>query len=764
MPLTKRLFRGAALAIVGVFLIVLSAPFVVSQGVRLWLSWEARQQNLDLKIDKISAPFLGPVVLREVHITSAPANAFSLDLKAAQATISLNLKNIILRRSGRAVRVLSIDGLRAETRRNHGGSFLSASGWIALQKILPSSVKLSSFDLRLEDGPTVILLRNASLKASEIESGQFAAGEVTIASPWFRQTFRQLRGATNWQGNRLTLAGLGLTRGLDLPWIAMDLSRLGQERADVDFDADAFGGKIRATITDEWREAHPTWNVVASVNDISLTQTSDALGFTFRIDGLVHAGKFTFHGDPRDPTHVTAWLWTELTDLKWRQRAAEIIMLGASLYNRQIEIQQLYVKQSKNQLTLSGQAALPAKSSDWLSPEFRGDVSASINELGDFAALFGANPGDFAGGIAIEGTVNTRDRKLGGHINFNGSSLTLFKTAIDSLNAKLNLKASELEIEQLELKRDNDSLSAQGRIDMSHEHHYWGSLTATVGNLADYFSILRRPTENTVRTAANIQAKIEADRWDAHGSINLAGSSPLDFTANLLLPIGTGWTALQTSPLNMTLEFPAIFLADAPQFFDPQIFHDGILTGKISLSESLRHPRMVGELQLINGKLENASLNLTEGSAHITFNGNQATIDFLNTATKDVDLALRGEIDFHDTNEFVITLVASTPMFDLTAQQPDCVNKIDIQPVAIALAPAVGGLEIRGTPSRSWRISLKEQTNNQAPLGLNLNQTARTFPFCLGQSAEEKMLSLGAPARPQPSSTAPHPKKRPRRR
>jgi hypothetical protein len=90
---------------------------------------------------------------------------------------------------------------------------------------------------------------------------------------------------------------------------------------------------------------------VASVNDISLTQTSDALGFTDRIDGLVHAGKFTFRGDPQDPTHATAWLWTELTDLKWRERAAEIIMLGASLYNRQIEIQQLYIKQSKTSST-----------------------------------------------------------------------------------------------------------------------------------------------------------------------------------------------------------------------------------------------------------------------------------------------------------------------------------------------------------------------------------------------------------------------------
>ena len=38
-----------------------------------------------------------------------------------------------------------------------------------------------------------------------------------------------------------------------------------------------------------------------------------------------------------------------------------MIMLGAALYNRQIQLQQLYVKQSKNQLTLSGDAAFPTQ-------------------------------------------------------------------------------------------------------------------------------------------------------------------------------------------------------------------------------------------------------------------------------------------------------------------------------------------------------------------------------------------------------------------
>jgi len=48
-------------------------------------------------------------------------------------------------------------------------------------------------------------------------------------------------------------------------------------------------------------------------------------------------------------------------------------MLGAALYNRRIQLQQLYIKQQANQFTLSGEAAFPRAASGWLSPDFRGN-------------------------------------------------------------------------------------------------------------------------------------------------------------------------------------------------------------------------------------------------------------------------------------------------------------------------------------------------------------------------------------------------------
>lgn len=758
----KRLVSISLALLVAAVVALLITPFVVARGLRLWLLWNARQQNLIVRIDKIDAPLFRPVVLRGIHITSAPANPVTVTVDANQGILSLNLKALVLRQRERAVSSLVIDTLQAETRRPVGGKLLSRSGWSALQKILPGKLSVGRCDLRMEDGPSVFLLRGASLSASEIEAGKFEANEITVVSPWFRQSFEQLRGATNWQDNRLTLAGLSLARGLDLPWIWIDLSQLAQQRVDVDFDLDAFGGKIRAEISDDWGRGGPTWNIAGSATDISLAQTSEALGFTDRIDGALHAGKFVFRGNRQEPTHATASLWTELTNLSWRNRAAEVIMLGASLYNRNIDLQQLYVKQGNNQLTLNGQAALPEKPSGWLSPSFRGNISASIDKLGDFVPLFGANPGDFAGAMSIEGTMDTRDRKIGGRVTCSGTALTIFKTAIDSFRANLSLNAGDLAVEQLELKRKNDLLSATGNIGISRNHIYSGELHAKIADLADYLSIFRGLYEQKTKpTAAEIDAKITSGKWATHGTLVFPGSSPVTFSADFLLPIGTTWNRFAASPLGGMITFPSLFLGSTPPFFPFAFFRDGILSGGLSISESLRHPRITGDVQLLNGKLENPSLNLREANGRITFAGNHAIIEFLNASTKDVDLSLHGEIDFRDSNALAVKINPVMPMFYLTTGALDCINQIEIEPVGTTLAPAVTELDLRGTLFGStWTLGVKQQTVAGSAPGLSLADTGRNLVLCLGQGLEDKKLALGAPPRPQPSPAKPRGKKR----
>jgi hypothetical protein len=767
MPLKSRFLLASLFLLLTALLAVWFTPFAVSHGVRWWIWWRARQEGFTVNIDKIDAPFLRPVAIHQLRLRNAHDDTLRVDLTITDAMFDLNFKHILLHTRGRAIQNLSIRELHGELHRsNPTVRAITRRGWATLHRMLPENLTVTNSEVRIETGPTLVLLRNGFLSANQTEAGRFSAAEVMIASPWFHQTFSQVRGATHWEGDHLTIAGLTLTHGLDLQSATADLSRLGNQRVGLQFDADAFGGKIRGNISHEWRSQYSNWKIAGGATDISLEQTSEAFGFADRVSGLLHAGNFTFRGNLAEPDRVTASLWSELTGLTWRNRTAEAIMLGAALYNRRIQLQQLYIKQHANQFTLSGEAAFPSSASGWLSPDFRGNISASIDQLGDFAALFGANAGDFAGKITIDGAMDTRDRKFGGHLMVEGTSITFFKTAIDNLSAKLNLKTTDLEIEQLAMTRKNDSLSGQGKIDLSHDHNYSGTLEARLNNLLEYLSVPRGAPEKGNPIPADVQATIDSSKWDVRGVIHMPNSTPISFTANFPFRIGTDWNAFQLSPLNMTLNFPSIFLAKAPQLFHPEIFRDGILSGNIALSETLQHPHIGGDIQLVNGKLSGdggGSINLTEASGRIVFGGNRASIEFLNVAAKDTDLSLRGEIDFQDTSNVTVRINGAMPIFDLTPHQIDCMSKIEFAPAPFTLAPAVAELQFCGALFQpNWTIGLKERTIAESSDIPDSDGITREFPLCFsGNPLERATLLLGLLPRPEAQPTAtPRSKKR----
>jgi hypothetical protein len=216
------------------------------------------------------------------------------------------------------------------------------------------------------------------------------------------------------------------------------------------------------------------------------------------------------------------------------------------------------------------------------------------------------------------------------------------------------------------------------------------------------------------------------------------------------------------SPLKVSLDFPALFIGAAPQFFHSHILEDGILSGKLSLSETLEHPRIVGEVQLVNGKLANSDsfFNLIEASTLVIFDGNRASLEFLNVATKEVDLALHGEIDFENMSHVVVKIAGATPIFDLMSRPVDCVNKVEITPAALPLAPAATELEFRGPLLQSgWSVSLKEEIGSQFSVVSTPDTTERTFPLCFGTGPEGKILSLGAVPRADVAANKPPPKR-----
>ena len=756
MSFKNRIFLVILVIVIAALGAVLLAPIAVSNGVRLWIEWFARQEGFVATVDEVDAPFLRPVSIRQIHLKSVRGDAVRVDVTVLDARVYLNLKHVFLHQSGRDIRNIFIGELHAELHRaNPNVEALSERGWATLHRLLPESLSIAKLETRVENGPSLVFLRNASLSFSETEPGQFVAAELMITSPWLRQTFSQLRGATHWESNRLTLAGLTLTRGLDLQAATVDFARLGNRRMGLQFDVDAFGGKLRANISHEWHSPHSNWKIAGAAGDLSLAQISDALGFADRVNGLVHASNFTFHGTLAEPDRATASLWGELTGLTWRDRTAEALMLGAALYNRKIELQQVYIRQKSNQFTLSGYAALPATPAEWLRPDFRGNISASINQLGEFLALFGANPADFSGKISIQGSMDTHARNFGGSLTIEGASLTFFKYDIDSFRADVTLKPTELEIERFDLARKKDSLSGEGRIDLSPEHKYSGTLDAWTNDVRDYFSILRgSPPQKADALPVEFQATIDSSQWDTRGVIHLPKSSPLSFTADFPLPLGITWSAFQMSPLSLSVDFPAVFLAAVPHVLHSNIPAEGILSGKLSLSGTLECPQILGEAQLVNGKLTNSDffVNVIEASTLAVYDGNHASLEFLNLTTKDVDLAFSGDIDFENTKQLVLKFSGATPVFDLTSHPVDCVNKIELTPTALPLAPGATELEFRGPLlGAGWSVSLKEEIGSEFSIISTSDAAERIFPICFGAGPEEKTLLLGAVPRAEAS-------------
>jgi hypothetical protein len=479
----------ASLLVAGV-LVVCLAPLIVAGGLRLWVARTARQEGLSIELGKIEAPLWRPVIIQNLRIATQPDAPFRVTIEAPRVELALNLAALFGRAQGRLLHALSADAISIDVRRNSQSASRSRFAWRVVEDLLSDNFKLSGVQLHIENGDTIVDLRDGTLSGAQIEAGVFTAREVTVASPWLRKTFSLLRGATSWQESRLTLGAITLTRGLDLDAISIDLAHISESRIDLEMSLDAFGGKLRARVTSEDRGDRRTWDVAGNAKDISLAQMSDALDFTDRARGSLHASRFTFRGEVTNLREATATVWAEVTGLTWRDRTADTIMIGASLYNHAVQIEQLYVKQRNNQLTLTGEFALPQQTADWLKPDFRGDISASINDLGDFARLFGASPSDFSGKVAINGSLNARERKLGGTLAVSGDSLVLFRAPVESLNARVALKETRLEVEQFELKRKGDSFSGQGSIELGDEHRYSATFKSSISDAAEYAGLM----------------------------------------------------------------------------------------------------------------------------------------------------------------------------------------------------------------------------------------------------------------------------------
>ena len=309
MRFKKFLLLSSASLVVAGILIVCLTPLLIAGGLRLWIARTARQDGLRITFEKIEAPMLRPVIVHKLQIASQPDAPFHVTVEAPRVEITLNFAALFNRSRGRFLRSLMAEAIGVDIRRNlQPPPAAQRFAWRLIEDLLADNFKFSAVELHVENGETVVDLHNGTLSGAQIEAGIFNASDVTIESPWFRKSFPQLRGVTSWQDSQLTIGAVAITRGLDLDAVTIDLSHIGESRLGFEMALDAFGGKLRARISNEDRQDKRTWDAAGAASEISLAQMSDALDLTDRASGSLHACKFTFRGESTNLREATATL------------------------------------------------------------------------------------------------------------------------------------------------------------------------------------------------------------------------------------------------------------------------------------------------------------------------------------------------------------------------------------------------------------------------------------------------------------------------
>ncbi len=541
MSFRKRLlFLFLGLLLAGV-LDALFAPFLIAHGVRWWIEWTARRQGLKAEIERVEAPFLRPLTIRNLSLGPGKKDGHAVSLHAATMTIDLNLRGWIFRKDASLLRSVRVDSLTGSIRVPQT-SAAAGLDWRPWGRLLPEKFQLTDLNLDVSTSTTTVTLRGVMLTASAIESGRFFAREIYVTAPLLRQTFRGLRGATSWESSRLTIAGIPLARGLDLEALTLDLSRLAKRRLGIDLQLDTYGGTLRASFQGRGGKKFSI-DLAGSAANISLAQISRAFGFLEPVTGSVRASKFTFRGNPGEFLDATASIWMEATDFAWRARRAESVMLGATYYDRRLEVDQLYVRQRENELTVNGELLWPKGRRSWVQLPFRGQINATIPDLNGFAQLFGATTGDFSGALTARGEVDLVDPQTSGRLAWNGQGVSFRGVALESLGASLRLRGREVTLENLEARHAEDFLRAEGTIELTAAHRFSGRLTGAIGDLGVYAPLL---------PAAWRSGKIGGGAtfdWRGDGTLGAHSGTVQLFAHGLQLPV-----APLRAPLDLTLE------------------------------------------------------------------------------------------------------------------------------------------------------------------------------------------------------------------
>mgnify|MGYP003693971081 CR=1 FL=1 len=156
------------------------------------------------------------------------------------------------------------------------------------------------------------------------------------------------------------------------------------------------------------------------------------------------------------------------------KRGWESLELGARMIHRRVAVSDLVLKQKENTLAASGEFSLDQGWLGMAKAPFLLHLTASINELGALAGLFGSPFDEMSGRMSLSGSINGQAGKLGGFLTLEGSQMGFRKQPIDSGRVEVSFAGSEVQVTQCEFWSGEDFVRAKGNVEIECPSHLCG--------------------------------------------------------------------------------------------------------------------------------------------------------------------------------------------------------------------------------------------------------------------------------------------------
>ena len=130
-----------------------------------------------------------------------------------------------------------------------------------------------------------------------------------------------------------------------------------------------------------------------------------------------------------------------------------------------------------------------------------------------------------------------------------------------------------------------------------------------------------------------------------------------------------------------------------------------------------------------------------------------AVEDIIGAEMHHEEVSLRGDIDCRDLAETKIDIFPSVPVFELTMPPNSCVNRINLRPIGITLAPMINQIELRGSVfDGGWTMTSRQTAITV--LG-PIPSEATKIPLCLSEKPAQQSFTFGLHPKPTPAPKRP---------